>query len=110
MSRPRQHTPLRVLLNNQLVGLLLKEPSGAIQFRYDAGWLAKNNAIPVSFSLPCGKTRIEVNASSPFLKLIAGLRTAAAARRGKSRGKGNRRLQPAYRNWTGLRGSAAIYS
>jgi serine/threonine-protein kinase HipA len=52
MSRPRQHTPLRVLLNNQLVGQLLKEPSGAIQFRYDAGWLAKHNAIPVSFSLP----------------------------------------------------------
>jgi len=52
MSRPRQHTPLRVLLNNQLVGQLLKEPSGAIQFRYDESWLAKNNAIPVSFSLP----------------------------------------------------------
>ncbi len=52
MSRPRQHTPLRVLLNNQRVGQLLKEPSGAIQFRYDESWLAKNNAIPVSFSLP----------------------------------------------------------
>jgi len=52
MSRPRQHTLLRVLLNNQMVGQLLKEPSGAIQFRYDESWLAKNNAIPVSFSLP----------------------------------------------------------
>jgi len=52
MARPRQHTPLRVLLNNQLVGQLLKEPSGAIQFRYDESWLVKRNAIPVSFSLP----------------------------------------------------------
>jgi serine/threonine-protein kinase HipA len=52
MSRPRQHTPLRVLLNNHLVGHLLKEPSGAIYFRYDASWLARGNAIPVSLSLP----------------------------------------------------------
>ena len=52
MARPRQHAPLRVLLNNQLVGQLLKEPSGAIQFRYDESWLSKENAIPVSFSLP----------------------------------------------------------
>ena len=52
MARRRQHTPLQVLLNNQMVGQLLKEPSGAIQFRYAESWLAKGNAIPVSFSLP----------------------------------------------------------
>jgi serine/threonine-protein kinase HipA len=52
MPRTRQHAALRVLLNNQLVGQLLKEPSGAIQFCYDESWLAKDNAIPVSFSLP----------------------------------------------------------
>jgi serine/threonine-protein kinase HipA len=52
MSRPRQHVPLQVLLNNQRVGQLLKAPSGAIQFRYAGSWLSKNNAIPVSFSLP----------------------------------------------------------
>ena len=52
MARPRQHTLLRVLLNNQLVGQMLKEPSGAIQFRYAESWLSKENAIPVSFSLP----------------------------------------------------------
>src|SRR5437870_4700481 len=52
MPRARQHIPLRVLLNNQLVGQLLKEPTGAIYFRYDDGWLARGNAIPVSLSLP----------------------------------------------------------
>ena len=52
MPRPRQHIPLRVLLNNRLVGHLQKEPSGAIYFRYDESWLAKDNATPVSLSLP----------------------------------------------------------
>src|SRR6478736_1632159 len=52
MARPRQNPPLQVLLNNQLVGRLLKEPGGAIYFQYDASWLARENAIPVSLSLP----------------------------------------------------------
>ena len=52
MPRKRQHTPLRVLLNNRLVGQLLKEPGGAIEFRYDASWLEWEQALPVSISLP----------------------------------------------------------
>jgi serine/threonine-protein kinase HipA len=52
MPRPRQHIPLRVLLNNRLVGHLLKESSGAIYFRYDESWLSRNEATPVSLSLP----------------------------------------------------------
>ena len=52
MPRPRQHIPLRVLLNNRLVGRLQKEPGGAIYFRYDESWLSKGNATPVSLSLP----------------------------------------------------------
>jgi len=52
MARPRQHTPLRVLLDNRLVGHLLKEPGGAISFRYDESWLSRENATPVSLSLP----------------------------------------------------------
>lgn len=52
MGRPRQHTPLRVLLNNRLVGHLQKTPGGAIYFRYAADWLSRENAIPVSLSLP----------------------------------------------------------
>lgn len=52
MTRRRQHPPLSVYLNNRLVGHLLKEPSGAIDFRYDASWLAWDQAFPVSLSLP----------------------------------------------------------
>lgn len=52
MPRKPQHTPLRVLLNNRLVGFLLKEPSGAISFRYDESWLTWDQAPPVSLSLP----------------------------------------------------------
>jgi len=52
MARKRRHAPLRVLLNNRLVGHLLKEPGGAIEFRYDEGWLGAEQAIPISLSLP----------------------------------------------------------
>jgi serine/threonine-protein kinase HipA len=41
-----------VLLNNRLVGQLLKDAAGAIYFRYDESWLARENAVPVSLSLP----------------------------------------------------------
>jgi len=52
MPRRRRHPPLRVLLNNRLVGYLTKAPSGAIAFRYDTAWLAWEHALPVSLSLP----------------------------------------------------------
>lgn len=52
MPRRPRHVPLRVLLNNRLVGWLTKEPSGAITFRYDTEWLDWPHAIPVSLSLP----------------------------------------------------------
>jgi serine/threonine-protein kinase HipA len=52
MARRRQHAPLRVLLNNRLVGHLGKEPGGAIDFRYDESWLGWGHALPVSLSLP----------------------------------------------------------
>ena len=52
MPRRRQHAPLRVYLNNRIVGHLLKEQGGAISFRYDDSWLSWENAIPVSLSLP----------------------------------------------------------
>lgn len=48
----RRLPPLRVYQNNQLVGHLLKETSGAITFRYDADWLNEPMAFPVSLSLP----------------------------------------------------------
>ncbi len=52
MARTRRHKPLRVLLNNRLVGHLVKEVSGAIEFRYDPSWLENDRATPVSHSLP----------------------------------------------------------
>lgn len=52
MARARRHPPLRVYQNNRLVGHLLKEPSGAIEFRYDEEWLNRETAFPVSLSLP----------------------------------------------------------
>ncbi len=52
MPRRRQNSPLRVFLNNRLVGLLTREPSGAIGFQYDETWLTWQHALPVSLSLP----------------------------------------------------------
>jgi len=52
MPRRRRHAPLRVLLNNRLVGHLNKTADGAISFQYDPGWLAWEHALPVSLSLP----------------------------------------------------------
>ncbi len=52
MVRRRQHAPLRVYMNNRLVGYLSKDPGGAISFQYDASWLGWGVAIPVSLSLP----------------------------------------------------------
>jgi len=52
MPRKRLNTPLRVLLNNKLVGRLLKETNGAISFQYDESWLSWNNTFPISMTLP----------------------------------------------------------
>lgn len=52
MPRKRRHEPLRVLLNNRLVGTLSKDPGGAVAFRYDQSWLDWEHALPVSLSLP----------------------------------------------------------
>ncbi len=52
MGRRRHYAPLRVYLNNRLLGHLLKEPSGAILFRYNDAWLNWEHAFPVSLSLP----------------------------------------------------------
>lgn len=52
MPRRPAHPPLGVYLNNHPVGRLLKDPGGAVEFRYDEGWLNREWAIPVSLSLP----------------------------------------------------------
>jgi serine/threonine-protein kinase HipA len=52
MPRHRQNPPLNVFLNNELVGALQKDTSGAIAFSYDEQWVSKPDAVPVSLSLP----------------------------------------------------------
>jgi serine/threonine-protein kinase HipA len=57
MGRRPAHAPLNVYLNARLVGQLRRESSGAIDFKYDEDWLAWDNAIPVSASLPLREDR-----------------------------------------------------
>ena len=57
MARKARHSPLRVFMNGRLVGLLRREPSGAIDFTYDASWLGWPPALPVSLSLPLREDR-----------------------------------------------------
>jgi serine/threonine-protein kinase HipA len=52
MARRPQYPPLRVHQNGRLVGYLNKQPSGAIEFKYDPDWLNRKTAFPVSLSLP----------------------------------------------------------
>lgn len=57
MARPRTRVPLHIFLNGRLVGRLRRQSSGAIDFQYDPSWLAWENAIPVSVSLPLREDR-----------------------------------------------------
>lgn len=52
MARRKAHAPLRVLINNRLVGRLHKEASGAVGFQYDQSWLDWSPAFAISLSLP----------------------------------------------------------
>jgi serine/threonine-protein kinase HipA len=53
----RTRIPLNVFLNGKLVGRLRRQSSGAIDFEYDAIWLAWEHALPVSLSLPLREDR-----------------------------------------------------
>lgn len=57
MARALRRPPLGVYLNGRLVGRLRREGSGAIDFTYHPTWLAWDNAIPVSLSLPLREDR-----------------------------------------------------
>ena len=48
---------LNVFLNSRLVGSLNREPSGAIDFRYDPAWLGWEHSLPISLSLPLREDR-----------------------------------------------------
>jgi len=57
MARKRTYAPLNIFLNDRHLGRLSKEASGAIAFVYDRDYLAWENAIPVSLSLPLRERR-----------------------------------------------------
>ncbi|HEU4619658.1 MAG TPA: type II toxin-antitoxin system HipA family toxin [Gammaproteobacteria bacterium] len=57
MARKKTHVRLHVFLNGRLVGRLTKEPSGAIDFRYDPSWLGWEHTFAVSMSLPLREDR-----------------------------------------------------
>jgi serine/threonine-protein kinase HipA len=57
MGRKRAHVPLNVFLNGRLVGVLRREATGAIDFRYEADWLAWESTFPISLSLPLREDR-----------------------------------------------------
>lgn len=56
MTRKKTYAPLRVLINNHLVGRLEKEPGGAVSFQYDDAWLNWEHNFSVSLSLPLRKS------------------------------------------------------
>lgn len=57
MPRPKVNAPLNVFVNGRLVGVLKRESSGAIDFRYDAQWLSWQSTFPISLSLPLREDR-----------------------------------------------------
>jgi serine/threonine-protein kinase HipA len=57
MARHRTRIPLNVFLNGRLVGRVRRQASGAIDFEYDAAWLAWEHALPMSLSLPLREDR-----------------------------------------------------
>jgi serine/threonine-protein kinase HipA len=57
MVRARASAPLNVFVNGRLVGVLRRESSGAIDFRYDQQWLSWESTFPISLSLPLREDR-----------------------------------------------------
>lgn len=57
MARRRARAPLDVFLNARHVGVLRREATGAIDFRYAPDWLGWSEAFPVSLSLPLREDR-----------------------------------------------------
>jgi serine/threonine-protein kinase HipA len=57
MGRPPKNAPLNVFLNARLAGVLRRESSGAIDFRYEPQWLSWESTFPISLSLPLREDR-----------------------------------------------------
>ncbi|EAP78156.1 type II toxin-antitoxin system HipA family toxin [Roseovarius nubinhibens] len=57
MGRKRTYAPLDVFMNRRKVGQFFREPDGAFAFTYAPEWLAWENTLPVSRSLPLRSER-----------------------------------------------------
>ena len=57
MARRPRYAPLAIYMNGRRVGVLRREPSGAVDFTYDRDWLAARGALAVSLSLPLREDR-----------------------------------------------------
>lgn len=57
MGRKRTYAPLDVFMNRRKVGQFFREPDGAFAFTYAQNWLAWENTLPVSRSLPLRSER-----------------------------------------------------
>jgi serine/threonine-protein kinase HipA len=57
---------LHVYLQQNLVGQLEQDHSGAMRFRYDDAWLSKKSAVSLSHSLPLRPERFSRNECRPF--------------------------------------------
>lgn len=57
MASRRAHRPLNVFLNGRRVGVIQRESTGAIDFRYAREWLDWRGTFPVSLSLPLREDR-----------------------------------------------------
>jgi serine/threonine-protein kinase HipA len=61
MARAATYAPLKVYLNQRLVGTLSRHISGAIGFQYATAWLHWRHTFPVSLSLPLREDRYTGN-------------------------------------------------
>ena len=86
MARKRKNVRLGVYLNSRHVGWLTQETSGAIDFRYAPEWLAWDQTMPISLSLPLREDRyIGAPVIAVFDNLLPdnqGIRTRVAERIG----------------------------
>ena len=66
MNKPIGNTGLDVFLCDRLVGRLWLDDKRRFVFQYDASWIAKKNAVPLSLRLPLQPDRYADDFSRPF--------------------------------------------
>ena len=58
---------LRVLIDETEIGSLSQDKGGKLRFVYDSGWRAREDAIPLSLSMPLTGTQFGQKTVTPFL-------------------------------------------